>query len=161
MNLSAMIAPTSSNTSSKPQALQRTPNRSSQQSGYNTANAAQQLIQQETATALANLAAAAVTDRQTIADLRDLVDTLKKQIAEQTTELTRLRGNSTKPQQPDTRKFKNPPPFMKDCGSYCWTHGYRVRHDHNSANCRNPGIGHKKEATRENNMGGNPDGKQS
>ena len=47
----------------------------------------------------------------------------------------------------------------KDQGSYCWTHGYLVARNHTSANCRNKKPGHQDAATRENNMGGNQDGK--
>jgi hypothetical protein len=47
----------------------------------------------------------------------------------------------------------------KDHGGYCHTHGYHVIKKHTSANCRNKAPGHKEEATRENNMGGNQAGK--
>jgi hypothetical protein len=46
-----------------------------------------------------------------------------------------------------------------DMGSYCHSHGYLVWKNHNSSNCRHPKDGHKKEATRTNNMGGNQEGK--
>lgn len=44
-------------------------------------------------------------------------------------------------------------------GSYCWSHGYLCHKDHNSSNCHFPKPGHLKEATRENNKGGNQRGK--
>jgi hypothetical protein len=37
---------------------------------------------------------------------------------------------------------------------YCWTHGIQVSSNHNSANCRGPGEGHKSEASRDNKMSG-------
>jgi hypothetical protein len=37
---------------------------------------------------------------------------------------------------------------------YCWTHGTRVSSNHNNANYREPGDGHKRESTRDNKMGG-------
>jgi hypothetical protein len=36
---------------------------------------------------------------------------------------------------------------------YCWTYGVRVSSNHSSINCRDPGEGHKREATRDNKMG--------
>jgi len=43
-------------------------------------------------------------------------------------------------------------------GSYCWSHGFFVAADHNSANCHKPKPGHKTEATKENRMGGSEAG---
>jgi hypothetical protein len=47
----------------------------------------------------------------------------------------------------------------KDNGSYCWTHGYLVAVNHNSATCTIKRPGHVDTATRENNMGGSQYGK--
>jgi hypothetical protein len=53
-----------------------------------------------------------------------------------------------------------PKPWVsKDTRSYCHTHGYKVNKKHNSLTCRTKAPGHKDEATRENNMGGNQNGK--
>ena len=41
-----------------------------------------------------------------------------------------------------------------DPKGYCWTHGYRVHKNHNSANCKSKAPGHQDAATRENTMGG-------
>ena len=47
----------------------------------------------------------------------------------------------------------------KDNGNYCWTHGFVVGKDHTSETCTHRAPGHKKEATRENTMGGSTAGK--
>jgi hypothetical protein len=44
-------------------------------------------------------------------------------------------------------------------GGYCWSHGYLVRSQHTSANCRNKKEGHVDGATRVNNVGGSQCGK--
>ena len=41
---------------------------------------------------------------------------------------------------------------------YCWTHGYIIRPGHNSKTCRSPHPGHKKEANKDDHMGGSTDG---
>ena len=41
-----------------------------------------------------------------------------------------------------------------DPNGYCWTHGYRVHKNHNSANCKSKAPGHQDAATRANLMGG-------
>jgi hypothetical protein len=38
--------------------------------------------------------------------------------------------------------------------NYCWTHGYKVANTHTSLSCNFPKQGHKREATRADNMGG-------
>ena len=47
----------------------------------------------------------------------------------------------------------------KVCGSYCHTHGYLVGPKHNSETCRQPGPNHNQNATWQNPMGGNMEGK--
>ena len=42
--------------------------------------------------------------------------------------------------------------------SYCWSHGYAVSAQHNSAMCEDQAPGHQTQATRQNTMGGNPKG---
>ena len=55
-------------------------------------------------------------------------------------------------------KHKTPRKGM-DPDGYCWTHGFRVAFGHSSATCYTKADGHKDEATRHNNMGGNQRGK--
>ena len=47
----------------------------------------------------------------------------------------------------------------KDYGSYCHTHGYLVGPKHSSETCQQPGPNHNHEATRQNPMGGNMEGR--
>jgi hypothetical protein len=44
--------------------------------------------------------------------------------------------------------------------NYCWTHGYKVGSTHMSLTCKLPKQGHKKEATRADNMGGSQANKE-
>jgi uncharacterized coiled-coil protein SlyX len=137
--------------------------------GYHAQSAmqAEQERYKETAEALANLATATASDRQamanltnTVADLTrqikqkdDLIANLKKQLKAKdgTTTTTPPSGGGTRPPRPKW--------VPKDCGSYCFSHGYLVTKDHTSLNCKFPNTIHKQEATRENNMGGNQTGK--
>ena len=43
--------------------------------------------------------------------------------------------------------------------NYCWTHGFICSDGHTSTTCSRPAQGHKREATRENIMGGSERGK--
>ena len=43
---------------------------------------------------------------------------------------------------------------LYDPEGYCWTHGFKCRKGHTSATCGTPHMGHKREATRRNIMGG-------
>ena len=113
---------------------------------------------QETAEALANLATATASDRQALQNLTNTVKELSNQIKAKDKQIEDLikamnckptSGNNTK----STRWEK------KDCGSYCHTHGYLVGPKHNSETCRQPGPNHNQNATRQNPMGGNMEGK--
>jgi hypothetical protein len=44
--------------------------------------------------------------------------------------------------------------------NYFWTHGYKVGNTHTSLTCNLPKQGHKREATRVNNMGGSQANKE-
>jgi hypothetical protein len=43
--------------------------------------------------------------------------------------------------------------FNPSPNSYCWTHGYKVSNTHINLSCNFPKQGHKREATRADNMG--------
>ena len=47
-----------------------------------------------------------------------------------------------------------------DPNGYCWSHGYKVSKNHNSATCKTRKPGHQEGATRNNIMGGCEDNKQ-
>jgi hypothetical protein len=44
--------------------------------------------------------------------------------------------------------------FKPSPNNYCWTHGYKITNTHTSLSCNFPKQGHKREATRADNMGG-------
>ncbi len=84
-----------------------------------------------------NQAAAAQPGTSQITELQELVIKQQKDIEE-------LKGKLQKKKRP-----------RKPCsGNYCWTHGFRVWGDHTSMTCRRPAEGHKREATKDNMMGG-------
>ena len=73
--------------------------------------------------------------------------------------LTTITNRLESLEQASKRSSKGSRPPRKDHGSYCWTHGYLVTKNHTSKTCRQRKPGHQEEATRDNNMGGNQDGK--
>ncbi len=84
-----------------------------------------------------NQAAAAQSEKSKIAELQELVLKQQKEIEEMKEKL---------------QKKKRP---RKPCsGNYCWTHGFKVWGDHTSMMCRKPAEGHKREATKDDMMGG-------
>ena len=113
---------------------------------YGNANALFNAEREETATALANLAAATQAGCQAFTTLTKLLTKLSTQLEQQQKEINQLK----QPKAPKTKK---------DQGSYCWSHGYLVDCRHNSQTCCYPKPGHKCEATHENPMGGNMEGK--
>jgi hypothetical protein len=70
----------------------------------------------------------------------------------------RYRGNNSSNSNSQTSMWTNGK-HLRDTGRYCWTHGYSATAGHTSANCFRQNPGHKIEATRGNNMGGNKYGK--
>ena len=113
---------------------------------------------QETAEALANLATATASDRQALQNLTNTVKELSNQIKAKDRQIEdlikTLNGNKTTGNTQRTTRWEK-----KDCGSYCHTHGYLVGPKHTSETCRQPGPNHNRQATRQNPMGGNMEGK--
>ena len=106
----------------------------------NTFTAALQLAKDDH-TALSTLSASNEANNTTLLKLiNDVKDELK------------LLKQDWKPKQKQKKE-------KRDQGSYCHTHGYLVHKNHNSMNCKYPGPNHCREATRENNRGGNQEGK--
>jgi hypothetical protein len=118
---------------------------------------------------LDNLAAAATTERTTLTQLIENNATLTANVTSLTASVASLTsayailaagrnnaprttggtGGGTQQQRNSDRK----PSYLAVEG-YCWTHGYRVRKGHDSANCKDKAGGHKDTATRTNTMGG-------
>jgi hypothetical protein len=99
---------------------------------------------------LANLATATAADRGVVAALTQANSRLAKQLEENSSELRELKAllNKERCKKWGQRSF-NPSP-----SNSCWTHGYKVGSTHTSLTCKLPNPGHKKEATRADNMGG-------
>jgi hypothetical protein len=81
---------------------------------------------------------------------------LVKQLKDNSNELRELKALIKKEhtEKRGQRSF-NPSP-----SNYCWTHGYKVGITHTSLTCKLPKPGHKKEATRADNMGGSQANKE-
>jgi hypothetical protein len=108
----------------------------------------------ETADAFANLAMAATADKNLLSTLTNTNSTLTNQLATKDKSIAALQEQLRNSRAPNTAPAHRQPSASDKVKRYCWTHGIRVSSDHNSSNCTNPGEGHKRDATRENKMGG-------
>jgi hypothetical protein len=123
-------------------------------SGYHSSNAAithnEDQMAEATIGALANLATATAADRGVVAALTQANARLAKQLEDNSNELRELKALLKKERsEKRVQRSFNPSP-----SNYCWTHGYKVGSTHTSLTCKLPKPGHKKEATRADNMGG-------
>jgi hypothetical protein len=100
--------------------------------------------------ALSNLATATASDRGVVAALTQANARLANQLDDNSNKLRELKA-LIKKERTDKRgqRSLNPSPII-----YFWTHGYKVCITHTSLTCKLPKPGHKKEATRAENMGG-------
>jgi hypothetical protein len=128
--------------------------------GYHSANAAfahtEDQMAEATIGALANLATATAAGRGVVAALTQANARLAKQLEENSNELRELKAllNQERSAKRGQRSF-NP-----SNTNYCWTHGFKLGITHTSLTCKTPQPGHKKEATRENSMGGSQASKE-
>jgi hypothetical protein len=100
--------------------------------------------------ALANLATATAAYRGVVAALTQVNARLAKQLEDNSNELRELKALLKKERsEKRDQSSLNPSPRI-----YSWTHGYKVDSTHTSLTCKLPKPGHKKEATRTDNMGG-------
>jgi hypothetical protein len=106
--------------------------------------------------ALANLATSTAADRGVVATLTEANARLVKQLEDNSNELRELKALIKKEifEKRVQRSF-NPSP-----NTYCWTHGYKVANTHTSLSCNFSKQGHKREATRTDNMGGSQANKE-
>jgi hypothetical protein len=122
--------------------------------GYHSANEAvgqtEDQMAEATIGALANLATATAADRGVVVTLTEANKRLVKQLEDNSNELRELKALIKKErfEKCGQRSF-NPSP-----NNYCWTHGYKGANSHTSLSCNFPKQGHKREATRMDNMGG-------
>jgi hypothetical protein len=120
--------------------------------GYHSANAAvnhnKDHLVEAIIGALTNLATATAADRGVVAALTQANSCLAKQLEDNSNELRELKA-LLKKERTENRGHRS---FNPSPSSYCWTHGYKVGNTHTSLTCKLPKPGHKKEATRVNNM---------
>jgi hypothetical protein len=100
--------------------------------------------------ALSNLVTATATDRGVVAALAQANAHIAKQLEDNSNELRELKALIKK----ERTEKRGQHSFNLSPSNYCWTHGYKVGSTHTSLTCKLPRPGHKKEATRADNMGG-------
>jgi hypothetical protein len=128
--------------------------------GYHSANAdvgqTEYQMDEATIVSLTNLAKATAAHRGVLAALTQTNARLVKQLDDNSNELRELKAliKKERTEKRGQRSF-NPSP-----SNYCWTHGYKVGNTHTSLTCKLPKPGHKKEATRADNMGGSQANKE-
>jgi hypothetical protein len=155
------------------------------QSNFHSANQAVELTA-DISTALDNLAMAATTDRDIVAQLTQANQALTAANRALTSQLQQalntnavLANNLQARQQPTAPTTQPPPntpttnnhqrpgrqPFDRTAWvanlnpqGYCWSHGYRVQNGHNSATCKGKLQGHQDNATRTDTKGGSNKG---
>jgi hypothetical protein len=105
---------------------------------------------------LANLATATAADRGVVATLTEANARLAKQLDDSSSELWELKTllKNKRTEIRGQRSF-NPSP-----NNYCRTHGYKVANTHTILSCNFPKQGHKREATRADNLGGSQANKE-
>jgi hypothetical protein len=128
--------------------------------GYHSANAAvgqtEDQMTEATIGALANLATATAADHSAVSTLTEANARLVKQLKDNSNELRELKALIKKERfEKCGQRSLNPSP-----NNYCWTHGYKVANTHTSLSCNFPKQGHKREATRSDNMGGSQANKE-
>jgi hypothetical protein len=106
--------------------------------------------------AFANLASATAVDRAVVATLTEANARLAKQLEESAQALKEVKALLKKERSERVARK----PFAPSLSNYCWTHGYKIARNHTSMNCMYPKTGHKKEATKSNNMGGSQSNKE-
>jgi hypothetical protein len=128
--------------------------------GYHSANAnvshTEDQMDESTIGELTNIATATAADRGVVAALTQANARLVKQLEDNSNELRELKAliKKERTEKRGQRSF-NPSPSI-----FFWTHWYKVGITHTSLTCKLPKPGHKKEATRADNMGGSQANKE-
>jgi hypothetical protein len=127
---------------------------------YHSANAvmtqSEDHMAEATIGALENLATSTTADRGVVAALTQTNSRLVKQLEENASELRDVTALLNQ----ERRDKRAPRSFNPSASNYCWTHGYNVGKTHTSLTCNTRNPGHKAEATRAENMGGNQANKE-
>jgi hypothetical protein len=122
-------------------------------SGYDSADAAQPAdddIDEAPIYAFEHLATTNLADRGIVDTLTDANSCLAKQLEESAQALKEIRALPNK--ECNDRCARKP--FAHSLENYGWTCGYKISKNHTSVNCMFSKNGHKREATKSNNMGG-------
>jgi hypothetical protein len=121
--------------------------------GYHSANVSvgqtEDQLAEATIGALANLVTETAADRGMVATLTEANARLVKQLEDNSKELQELNALIKK----ERVKRRGQRSFNLSPNIFFWTHGYKVGNTHTSLSCNLPKQGHKREATRANNMG--------
>jgi hypothetical protein len=127
---------------------------STSNSGYHASSSAmgqtEDQMNEATIGALDNLATATAADRGVVVTLTESNTRSAKQLEDNSTKLRELKALLKKER--TEKRWKHT--FNPSQSNYCWTHGYKVANTHTSLSCNFPKQGHKREATRADNMGG-------
>jgi hypothetical protein len=128
--------------------------------GYHSDNAAVGQTEDQMAEAtiggLANLSTETAADRGVVATLTQANARLVKRLEDNSNELRLLKVLIRKERVEKRGQLS----FNPYHNNYCWTHDYKVGSTHTSLTCKLPRPGHKKEATRTDNMGGSQANKE-
>jgi hypothetical protein len=128
--------------------------------GYHSSNASvrqtEEQLAEATIGALANLTMVTAADRGVVATLTEANARLVKQLEDNSNELRELKA-LIKKERVEKRGQRT---FDPSPNNYCWTRGYKVGNTHTSLSCKLPKPGHKREATRADNMGGSQANKE-
>lgn len=116
-------------------------------------NWAEEDKENETAIAITKLAEATIQDQGAFSALAEANTNLSKQLEEAIKFITAFQAKEGQGKENKTPRIKHTPNT-----NYCWSHGYRVGKEHTSTTCKFPKEGHKKEATRANQLGGSTAG---
>jgi chitodextrinase len=111
---------------------------------------------ESTISALVTLTTATAADRGVVAALTQANSRLVKKKEETSSELRELKAMFHQ----EWRDKRGPRGFKASASNYCWTHGYKVGKTHTSLTCNTHNLGHKAEATRNDNMGGSQANKE-
>jgi hypothetical protein len=106
--------------------------------------------------ALTNLATATATDNRVAETLTEANVRLTKQLEDNASELRDLKALLKKKR---TERIGHHT-INPSQNNYCWTDGYKMANTHTSLSCNFSKQGHKREATRADNMGGSQANKE-
>jgi hypothetical protein len=103
-----------------------------------------------------NLATVTTVERDIVTTLTEANSRLTKQLEDSLKTLKEIRALLKKGRNDHSSRKTFAPPN----DNYCWTRGYKIARNHTSENCLYPKTGHKREANKDNNLGGSQANKE-